>query len=101
MAPSPLALGDMGLMEVDPYLPEVFYHKTEMDTHWRNRGSVWPMMSHQAASDVQPKVRQARHQHNEQWYSTNLAMIKEHLMRVFMVDGDPPQVDAIKKKTCP
>ena len=52
-------------------------------------------------SDVQPKVRQARHQHNEQWYSTNLAMIKEHLMRVFMVDGDPSQVDAIKKKTCP
>ncbi|CAG8972326.1 hypothetical protein HYALB_00001729 [Hymenoscyphus albidus] len=56
-------------------------------------------MSHQAAPDMQPKVRKARQQHNENRDATHPRLVTEHLMSFLMASGTPTNVSTIWKNT--
>lgn len=56
-------------------------------------------MSHQAAPDMQPKVRKARQQHNEDRDTTHPKLVTEHLMGFLRAAGTPVEVPAIWKNT--
>lgn len=56
-------------------------------------------MSLQAAPDMQPKVKKAGQQHEENRDTTDPKLVTEHLMSFLRAAGKPAQVSAIWKNT--